>query len=191
MPKLTGFELLEIIEDPPLVIFTTAYNEYAIKAFELNAVDYLLKPFSRSRFSDALERVQAKVAHQEHQPGKLKDIAASVSALEKTERIVVKTASRIQVIPVDTLWYLEAQDDYVMLYVESGKYLKQQTMKHYESALDSKVFVRIHRSYIVNLHKIASIDPYEKDAYRVVLINGTVLPVSKSGYALLKKELDF
>jgi two-component system, LytTR family, response regulator len=190
MPKLTGFEMLELLENPPVIIFTTAYNEYAIKAFEMNAVDYLLKPFSRDRFAKAVEKAREKLGSKEVTPA-LKEFVNKVSASEKTERIVVKTGTKIQVIPVETLLYLEAQDDYVMLYTAEGKHLKQQTMKHYETTLDNKTFVRIHRSYIVNVHQVVKIEPYEKDSWQVVLKNNVKLPVSKSGYALLKKQLEF
>lgn len=191
MPKLTGFEMLELLENPPVVIFTTAYNEYAIKAFDMNAVDYLLKPFSRERFSKAIEKAKEKSERKENESDKLKEFVNTVAGTEKTERIVVKTGTKIQVIPVDALLYLEAQDDYVMLHTAEGKFLKQQTMKHYESTLDSAVFVRIHRSYIVNVHQVTRIEPYEKESWQVVLKNNLKLPMSKSGYSLLKKRLDF
>lgn len=190
MPKLNGFEMLELIENPPVIIFTTAYNEYAIKAFEMNAVDYLLKPFSRERFAKAVEKALGK-AGSPAETGAVKEFINKVSVTEKTGRIVVKTGTKIQVISVEEIQYLEAQDDYVMLYTADGKYLKQQTMKHYETALDNKEFVRIHRSYIVNIQEVTRIEPYEKDSYQVVLKNGNKLPVSKNGYSLLKKELDF
>ncbi len=190
MPKLTGFELLELLEKPPVIIFTTAYNEYAIKAFELNAVDYLLKPFSRERFAKAIEKAAEKTGSSDYVPS-VKEFVNNLAATEKTERIVVKTGTKIHVIPVNTLLYIEAQDDYVMVYTAEGKFLKQQTMKHYEKSLDEKVFVRIHRSYIVNIHEMLRIEPYEKDSYQVVLKNSTKLPVSKTGYSLLKKALDF
>ncbi|HSZ26180.1 MAG TPA: LytTR family transcriptional regulator DNA-binding domain-containing protein [Cytophagaceae bacterium] len=189
MPKLTGFEMLELLENPPLVIFTTAFNEYAIKAFEMNAADYLLKPFSRERFDKAVEKTRKRMGVKETE--KLKELIANVQITEKVERIVVKTGTKIQVIPIDSIVYMEAQDDYVMLYTAEGKFLKQQTMKHYESALDGNVFVRVHRSYMVNIHQVVRIEPYEKESFQVVLKNNIKLPVSKSGYSLLKKTLDF
>ena len=191
MPKLTGFEMLELLENPPVVIFTTAYNEYAIKAFDINAIDYLLKPFSRERFSKALEKVKEKSELKGNESDKLKEFINKVTGTEKTERIVVKTGTKIQVIPVDSILYLEAQDDYVMLYTPEGKFLKQQTMKHYESTLDSAVFVRIHRSYIVNIQQVVRIEPYEKESWQVMLKNNSKLPMSKNGYSILKKRLDF
>jgi two-component system, LytTR family, response regulator len=192
MPKITGFEMLELIEDPPVVIFTTAYNEFAIKAFEMNAVDYLLKPFSRDRFSKALEKAEEKCKHKEEDQKKLKELVNNnIYPSEKIERILVKTGSKIKIIPVNDLQYLEAQDDYVMLYIKEGKYLKQQTMKFFEAHLDPSLFVRIHRSYIVNINEVVQIEAYEKESYCAVLKNHTKLPISKSGYSQLKKVLYF
>jgi two-component system LytT family response regulator len=192
MPKVTGFEMLELIEDPPVVIFTTAYNEFAIKAFEMNAVDYLLKPFSRDRFSKAVEKAEEKWKHKEEGQKKLKELVNNnFYQSEKVDRILVKTGSKIKLIPVVDLLYLEAQDDYVMLYIKEGKYLKQQTMKFFESLLDPSLFVRIHRSYIVNINEVAQIETYEKESYCAVLKNHTKLPISKSGYTHLKKVLHF
>jgi two-component system LytT family response regulator len=191
MPKISGFEMLELIEDPPVVIFTTAYNEFAIKAFEMNAVDYLLKPFSRDRFSKALDKAAEKCKHKD-EGKRIKDLVNdNFYQPEKPDRILVKTGSKIKIIPVADLQYLEAQDDYVMLYVKEGKYLKQQTMKFFESLLDPSLFVRIHRSYIVNINEIAQIETYEKESYCAVLKNHTKLPISKSGYSHLKKVLHF
>jgi two-component system LytT family response regulator len=191
MPKLTGFEMLELLENPPIIIFTTAYSEFALKAFEKNAVDYLLKPFSKERFQKAIEKAQEKTDTKENDPAKLKELFSTIATSEKTERIVVKTGTKIQVIPLSELLYLEAQDDYVMLYTSEGKFLKQQTMKHYESTLDPTVFIRVHRSYIVNIKEVIKIEPYEKDSHQIILKNSLKIPVSRSGYSLLKKILEF
>lgn len=192
MPKITGFEMLELLEEHPIIIFTTAYNEYAIKAFEMNAVDYLLKPFSKERFSQAVEKAAEKYRHRENDEKKIRRLIHETAQLpEKTERIVVKTGSKIKVIPVEEILYLEAQDDYVMVYTEEGKFLKQQTMKHFEQVLDPAQYIRIHRSFIVNIRQITQIEPYEKDSHRVVIKNKTRIPVSRSGYTLLKKQLNF
>lgn len=191
MPKITGFEMLELLDNPPIIIFTTAYNEYAIKAFEMNAVDYLLKPFSRERFKQALEKAAEKYNHQETDQNKVEALINHSQSSERLDRIVLKTGSKIKVIPVHDLLYLEAQDDYVMLYTAEGKYLKQQTMKYFESALDPLKFIRIHRSYILNIQEIEHIEPYEKDSHRAVLKNKISLPISKTGYSLLKKVLNF
>jgi two-component system LytT family response regulator len=191
MPKVSGFEMLELIEEPPVVIFTTAYNEHAIKAFEMNAIDYLLKPFSRDRFSKAILKAEEKFSHKEEGQKKLKELIKSNAYGEKVERIVVRTGSKIKVISVKDIMYLEAQDDYVMIYIQEGKYLKQQTMKVFEELLDPLQFVRIHRSYIVNIDLILQIEPFEKESYCAVLKNNSRLPISKSGYIKLKQNLHF
>jgi two-component system, LytTR family, response regulator len=190
MPKITGFEMLELIEEHPIIIFTTAYNEYAIKALEMNAVDYLLKPFSKERFKQALEKAFEKFKHKETDQGKIQELINN-HLPEKIDRIVVKTGSKIKVIPIQDLIYLEAQDDYVMLYTREGKYLKQHTMKYFEQVLNPSQFIRIHRSYIINLDELGQIEPYEKESHRVVLKNNVPLPVSKTGYSQLKKVLNF
>lgn len=192
MPKLTGFEMLEVLDNIPFVVFTTAYDQYAIKAFENNAVDYLLKPFSKERFSVALNKVKERMKDVAEESTKVKTMLENLPQQEeKTDRVVVKTGAKVKVIPVSELIYLEAQDDYVMLYTEEGKYLKQQTMKFYEDQLDARQFVRVHRSYIINIDYIAQIEPYEKDSYRIALKNKAVVPVSRSGYKRLKERFNF
>ena len=190
MPKLTGFEMLEVLEHHPAIIFTTAYDQYALKAFEHNAVDYLLKPYSKDRFDEALGKARERVTS-----GDKESIERLVEHQEEQEeeihRVVVKSRSKIHVIPVDDIIYLEAQDDYVMIYSHQAKYLKQRTMKFFEAHLPAEEFVRIHRSYIVRITEISQMQLYEKESYIVILKNGVKLPVSKSGLPKLKKELDF
>ena len=190
MPKLTGFEMLEVLEHHPAIIFTTAYDQYALKAFEHNALDYLLKPYSKDRFDEALGKARERV-----QSGDTESISRLVEHRDEQEdeihRVVVKSRSRISVIPVDDIIYLEAQDDYVMIYTLQSKHLKQKTMKFFEAHLPVADFVRIHRSYIVKLSEIAQMQLYEKESYIVILKNGVKLPVSKSGLPKLKKKLDF
>lgn len=190
MPKITGFELLELLENPPVIVFSTAYNEYALKAFEMNAVDYLLKPYSRERFRKAVEKALEKTQNRSPEPETLKELTRQARG-EQLDRIIVKTGTKIKVIPAETILYIEAQDDYVMLYTPEGKFLKQQTMKFLEESLDPSRFIRIHRSYIANIYEMSGMEHYEKESYRLVLKNNTRLPVSKSGYALLKKVLKF
>ena len=169
-------------------MFVTAYDEYALRAFEIHAVDYLLKPFAADRLETALERVKQRLG------GKLPsaaELAASARpAAQFLERLVVKDGTRVYVIPVAKLDYAEAQDDYVALSTEGKKHLKQQTISSLEAALDPQLFLRIHRSYIVNLEKVTKIEPYSKDQYVVVLASGQQLPVSRSGYARLRAFLD-
>lgn len=190
MPKITGFEMLELLDTPPLIVFTTAYNEYAIKAFEMNAIDYLLKPFSRERFKAAIDKALEGYQIRELTFKKLLNLQHDTSKLiEPLQRVVVKNGSKIEVLSVDEIMYLEAQDDYVMLYTSKGKHLKQQTLKYFESVLETKVFVRTHRSYLVNVNHIAQLEHYEKESYKLVLKNKVLIPVSKTGYSELKKML--
>lgn len=186
MPKISGFELLELIDEPPPVIFTTAFDEYAIKAFEANAIDYLLKPFSRERFDKAMEKwMQRK--NSGSLPGKLPENLYAPAA--RQNRVVVKSEGKIKIIPVQSINYLEASGDYVKIRSGDGAYMKNRTMQFFEDLLDGEQFIRIHRSYIVNLNQVTRIDPYEKDTHMAVLTSGIQLPVSKSGYVRLKDAL--
>jgi two-component system LytT family response regulator len=192
MPKLDGFEVLELIDPSVAVIFVTAYDQYAMRAFDANAVDYLLKPFSSDRFRKAIERVRQRLGSP--QPPAPKISASDLSAAarppdQRLERIVVKDGTKVHIIPIDKLDYVEAQDDYIALRSEKKNYLKQQTISSIETQLDPKKFVRIHRSYIVNLERIVRIEPYTKDSRVAVLADGTQLPVSRSGHAKLKTLL--
>lgn len=188
MPKLDGFEVLELIGTDRAVIFVTAYDEYALKAFEIHAVDYLLKPFPAERFETALQRARQRLGGKLPPPAELAQSARPPQ--QSLERIAVRDGSRVYVIPVAKLDYAEAQDDYVALSSEGKKHLKQQTISSLEAALDPQRFVRIHRSYIVNLERVTKIEPYSKDNHVVVLAGGTQLPVSRSGYARLREFLD-
>ncbi|MBI3123724.1 MAG: LytTR family transcriptional regulator DNA-binding domain-containing protein [Ignavibacteriales bacterium] len=191
MPKLTGFEMLELIETPPVIIFTTAYDQYALKAFEVNATDYLLKPFSEERFNDALDKATKLLSNKTLSDSKFNDLLKTAeSRSESLERIVVKNQQKITLIPVEELKYIEAQDDYTMLHTEKGKFLKQKTMKYFEENLNPKDFVRIHRSYIVRLTLLKQIELLEKETYQVILLDGKKLPVSKSGYQKVKEFFD-
>ncbi|HZK62153.1 MAG TPA: LytTR family transcriptional regulator DNA-binding domain-containing protein [Anaerovoracaceae bacterium] len=192
MPKLTGFEMLEVLEERPEIIFTTAYDEYAIKAFELNAVDYLLKPFHKERLKEAINKAIEKTGSGKTDQKSASRIISRVPDLSSPlSRVVVRKANSIQIIPVDQIRYVEAQDDYVMIYHSSGKALKQQTMKFYEDNLPKTDFIRIHRSYIVRVEEIKRIEPYGKDTHIAILQSDNRLPVSRAGYKHLKKELNF
>jgi two-component system LytT family response regulator len=190
MPKLNGFEMLEILEEKPEIIFTTAYNQYAIQAFELNAVDYLLKPFSKERLLDALAKAIQRIKTQEPRNEKISRLIQRPLD-EILERVVVKSNNKIHVIPVDKIRYLEAQDDYVMIYTFEGKHLKQATMKYFEEHLDPKHFMRVHRSYIIRLDQVNQLEPYGKDSYVAKLKDGPTVRISKSGFKSLKEKLNF
>jgi two-component system LytT family response regulator len=190
MPKITGFEMLELIENPPVIIFTTAYDQYALKAFEVNAVDYLLKPFSQERFNEALEKAYTYLKNKSDQVKVINNlIEHNDKKTEPLERVVVKDGVRINIIPADTIKWIEAQDDYVMIHSEGGKFLKKKTMRYFEDHLDPNLFIRIHRSSIINIDFIKQMELYEKDSYRVILKNDKLLPVSKTGLQKLKQIL--
>jgi len=192
MPKLTGFEMLELIDSKPLIVFSTAYDQFAIKAFEMNAVDYLLKPYSRERFSQTIEKIKDKLAKNENVNEKTQKLMQAVDeSAELINRVAVRTAQKIQVIPVKDIHYLEAADDYVMIHTTEGRYLKEKTMKYFENHLDHHQFVRIHRSFILNMAEMNKIERYEKDSHIVVLKNESKLKVSASGYKLLRERLGF
>jgi len=184
MPKLTGFEMLELVDDPPPVIFTTAFDEYAIKAFEAHATDYLLKPFTKERFDKAMQKCLQ--ANNQHTPAVLETVTAPTAV---GNRIVVKDKGNIRIIPLAQVQYLEAADDYVKIHTEEKVFLKKKTMQFFEDTMPKKEFIRIHRSYTVNAAFINRIDLYEKDTYSVVLKTGGYLPVSKAGYKKLKEVL--
>ena len=189
MPKLTGFDVLELIErEGVAVIFVTAFDQYAMKAFDVHAVDYLLKPYSRERFEAALERAKNREGKKIVDSAEL--AAAARPAGQFAERIVVKDGTKVSLIVVSKLDYAEALDDYVSLVSEGKKHLKQQTISGLEMALDPALFVRIHRSYVVNLERVARIEPYGKDSKVAILTNGVKLPVSRAGYGRLRKLLE-
>lgn len=188
MPKLNGFEVLELLPDPPAVIFVTAYDEFAVRAFEVHAIDYLMKPFSPERLATALEHAMERVGQSSRE-----QVAALVGEARlrdaPLERVLVRDGTRVHVVPIDSLDYVEAQDDYVCLHAEGKRFLKEQTMAELETLLDPKRFVRIHRSYILNIERIARVELYAKDSRIAILQNGTKLPVSRSGYARLSELL--
>jgi two-component system LytT family response regulator len=188
MPKLTGFDVLELIGTDIPVIFVTAYDQHAMRAFDVHAVDYLLKPVGRERFEAALARAKDRVAEKKPLPAEL--AAAARSPQQFIERVVIRDGTRVTLIPVTKLDYAEAQDDYVALASQGTKHLKQQTIASLEAALDPERFVRIHRSYIVNFERVTRIEPYGKDSRLAILTDGTRLPVSRAGYARLKSLLD-
>lgn len=187
MPKLDGFEVLQLIGSEVAVVFVTAFDQYAMKAFDAHAVDYLLKPYSLERFEKALERARQRLGAQLPPAAEL--AAAARPPQQHLQRLVVKDGTRVHIIPVDRLDYAEAQDDYVELHSQGKTYLKQQTISSLESSLDADRFVRIHRSIIVNLERVAKIEPYSKDSRVAVLSDGTQLQMSRAGYDRVKALL--
>jgi two-component system LytT family response regulator len=188
MPRLDGFEVLELIGREVGVIFVTAYDKYALRAFDVHAVDYLLKPFSAERLREALDR--AKVRMQAKQLLPIEDLTAAARPPgSRAERVLIRDGANVHVIPVSKIDYAEAQDDYVCFRSEGKRYLKQQTLSDVESILDPVQFVRIHRSYILNVDRLAKLELYAKDSHAAILRDGTRLPVSRSGYARLSSVL--
>jgi two-component system LytT family response regulator len=187
MPKLDGFEVLELIDAPAAVVFVTAFDQYAMRAFDAAAADYLLKPFSAERLRASLARVRARLRESAAMPVPQDLRAASRAPGEYLARIVVKEGPRVQVIPIGRLDYAEAQDDYVALRSEGRTWLKQQTISSLETALDPRRFLRVHRSYIVNVDRISRIDANTKDTWVAVLTDGSKLPVSRGGYARFRE----
>ena len=188
MPKLDGFEVLELIGTDMAIIFATAYDQHALRAFEVHAVDYLLKPFGAERFEQSLARAKQRLGGKLPPVSELK--AATRSAGEYAERIVVRDGTRVHIIPIAKLDYIEAQDDYIALASEGKKHLKQQTISSVESSLDPKLFLRVHRSYVVNLERVTKIEPFGKDTHVAILRDGSRLPVSRSGYGRLREVLE-
>lgn len=194
MPRLSGFEMLELVDEDkmPLTIFTTAYDQYAIKAFECNALDYLLKPIAPERFDQAINKALEKLASG-------KDAVPLNQVLDSgwpregfLDRVVVRSGAGIHVVPEQDLLCLESKDDYVLIYTRSEEeFLKKKTLKYYEQHLDPRRFLRVHRSCILALEAIQKIEAYSKDAWIAVLMNGLKFPVSKAGYAALRKIFDF
>lgn len=190
MPKLDGFEVLELIGTEVAVVFVTAYDQYAMKAFDAAAVDYLLKPFDSERFRTALQRVRRRLGEKLN-PSSVSELkSAAQPPGQHAQRIVIKDGARVHIVPVDQLDYAEAQDDYIALHSAGKTYLKQQTISSLESALDPARFVRVHRSFLLNLDRVAKIEPYTRDTRLAILVDGSQIPVSRAGYLRLKELMD-
>lgn len=191
MPKLTGLEVLELAIHKPAVIFITAYDEFAVKAFEMNAIDYLLKPYSRERFTLAVNKAMKNIQNNNNQLEAINNIAESIIKQDEViERIAVRSGQKIVVIPVNEIFYVEAEGDYVKIHTKDEAFLKEKTMKYLQAHLDNKQFLRIHRSFIVNAMEIQKIEYYDKDSHLLVLKNNTKLKISDEGYKRIRKTLN-
>lgn len=188
MPKLDGFEVLELLEHPVAVVFVTAYDEYAVRAFDAHALDYLLKPFSKERLAETLDKVQRNLGRARPPVSELKEAARPADEFQK--RIVVKDGTSVVIIKDDEIDYLQAEDDYVSIHKKDKSWLKHQTLASLEHALDPRRFIRIHRSVIVNVERIDKIEPYTKDRHLAILKDGTRLPISRSGHKRIKSILE-
>jgi two-component system LytT family response regulator len=192
MPKINGFEMLEVLDEKPLIIFSTAHDEFALRAFEHSALDYLLKPYSQKRFSDAVNKAVERIRNGNSQAGEMEKFQAEADQREDfLHRIVVKDGSNVHVVPVDDVIRLEAADDYVEIFTASGKHLKQKPLSYFEEHLDPEHFIRVHRSTIVAIREIAKLEAYSKDSYIVILKDGSEVNVSKSGMKVLRERLNF
>lgn len=188
MPRLDGFEVLELIDPAIAVVFVTAHDAHAVRAFDVNAVDYLLKPVDPERLGLALDRARERRARREPMP------VAAITAMVRPPgvplaRVLVRDGPRVEVIPAETIDYVEAQDDYVAVHAAGRGHLKQQTIGALEALLDPARFVRIHRSYILNVDRLARIELYAKDSRSAILHDGTRLPLSRAGHARLRALL--
>ncbi len=189
MPKLTAFEMLDLLDEKPAIVFTTAFDHFAIKAFDENAIDYLLKPFSLNRFREAVEKALKRLK-EGNAPEKKSLYGSTLPGGGPLRRIVVKESSEIIIIPVENIIFIEAEDDYVMIHLRDKKYLKQKTMNFFEKNLDPLHFLRVHRSYIVRLDQISKIEAYERSANIAILRDGRTIPISRSGFNRMKETLD-
>lgn len=187
MPRVNGFEMLELIDNPPSVIFTTAFDEYAVKAFEAHAVDYLLKPITKERFDKAMQKWLQLVASKQTQ--NITPILQENVYEGYQHRIVVKDNGLIRIIPAQDIQYIEAKDDYVKIYTKDGNYLKKSTLSFIEQSLDPQQFIRVHRSYLIPVSQLVRIEPYEKESHIALLQCGAKITVSKSGMSKLKTLL--
>lgn len=187
MPKLDGFEVLALLDRSPVVVFVTAHDEYALRAFEVHALDYLLKPVSAQRFREVMRRVARQVAAKERAP-----VAGLAASLQKRplQRIVIRGEDgTINVVPVSRIDYIEAADDAIVITTGETKLKKQQPIGELAEELDPARFVRIHRSYLLNIERVEKIELYAKDSRVAILRNGGRLPVSRTGYARLRELL--
>lgn len=192
MPKLTGFEMLELLDTLPEVVFTTAYDQFALQAFELNAVDYLMKPFAKQRLRQAVDKVVERFRSKISGVPEVQRLVETIhDKTQSIDRIVVKSGSKIHIIPIDSIEHLEAQDDYVMIYCAEGRFMKKETLSYLERNLPDDRFIRIHRSHIVNINQIQRMEQYGKESYLLILKNGNQVNVSKSRIKELKLELGF
>jgi two-component system LytT family response regulator len=189
MPKLDGFEVLELVDANLAVVFVTAYDQYAMKAFDAAAVDYLLKPFDLARFQTAMDRVRRRLAEPSAAVPAAELRNAALPPGRYAERIVIRDGARVHILPVAQIDYVEAQDDYLAFKSAGKSFLKQQTISSLEESLDPKRFVRVHRSFAVNLERIAKIEAYTKDARIAILSDGSKIPVSRAGYLKLKEAM--
>ncbi len=189
MPKLDGFEVLELLERDLPIVFITAHDEHALRAFEVHAVDYVLKPFGSERLAEAVERARERIGRGAVAPPVEDLVASARPEAGHLERILIRDGSEVHVIPTEAVDYVEARDDAVAIHAGGLCHLKAQRLAKLEDRLDPKAFIRVHRSYIINLDRLRSIELYAKDSRIAILADGTKVPVSRSGYSRLREML--
>jgi two-component system LytT family response regulator len=200
MPKLDGFEVLELVGRSVPVVFCTAYDEFAVRAFEVHAVDYLLKPFSEERVGQAIERAKERLGHPHDQADQAPPPPPAIPSGDKlraevrrdsgpVERVLIRDGSRVHVLPVGEIDFVQAQDDYVCFHVSGKEFLKEQPLAEVEATLDPARFVRVHRSYLLNVDRLARVEPLTKDSRIAILKDGRRLPLSRAGYQRLNALL--
>nr|WP_315396097.1 LytTR family DNA-binding domain-containing protein [uncultured Duganella sp.] len=190
MPKLDGFEVAELAGAKTRYIFATAYDQYAIKAFEFHALDYLLKPFSQQRFDQALAHARGHLASGGGWDPAVAAMTRAAAGRDKPlGRVLIRDGAKVHVIVSDRIDYIEAQDDYVRIQSEGKSYLKNQRLAELEGQLDAGQFLRIHRSYIVNIARVERIEQATRDSHVAILRDGGKLPVSRSGYQKIRTAL--
>jgi two-component system, LytTR family, response regulator len=189
MPRINGFELLELLDPIPNIIFTTAFDQYAIKAFEASAIDYLLKPFDKERFAVAISKFKMQFHGLKSALPTNQLLSEIAKDTPEMERIAVKSGNEIRIIPINQIRYLEAYDDYVKIFTKEDMFLKKQTLSYFESNLPNDQFIRIHRSFILNIKELTKIEQAEKDSHWVILRDQSRISVSRSGYQKLKQNL--
>lgn len=190
MPKLDGFEVVELAGAKSQYVFVTAYDQFALRAFEVHALDYLLKPFTRERLGQALAHARERLGSPRAGAAAREAVVAASEAAQRRvplERILIRDGARVQVIPAASIDYIEAQDDYVQVVAGGKPWLKSQRLSELEEQLDPGAFLRVHRSYIVSLAAIERIDAVGRDSHCAVLRGGARIPVSRSGYQKLRE----
>jgi len=190
MPKLDGLDVVELLgKDAPFVIFVTSYDEYALKAFEAEALDYILKPVKAERLAKTIQRVRERMRAQQVQPME-QLIDKHRDSMGPLDRVLIRNGYDVVIIPAQEIVYFEAEDDYVKVYTAEGKsFLKSERMSKLEKMLDPRNFCRIHRSFILNIEYIKKIEPYTKDNKVAILKTGQRLSISRSGYTRLMELL--
>jgi two-component system LytT family response regulator len=191
MPRLSGFEVAELLPPEVAVVFVTAYDRYAVKAFDIHAVDYVLKPFRAERLREALSRARDR-ARARTRPSSPEPVALAAAARPEgvfAERLAIRDGANVVVVPAEEIDFVEAQDDAVVVVSRGRRLWKNATLASVESSLDPARFVRVHRSYLVQMARVTKLERYAKNSHVAILTGGSRVPVSRDGYSRLKRRL--